>query len=81
MPEGVDDDNTPLEHIKEEEDDNNKGEEEEEGKDDEDDNIDELEELSESERLRLLVDTTVVHETVTKVSCNESKHVCLLNIY
>ena len=51
-----------------EDDEEDEGDEEERAEDDEDDNINELEELSEDERSQVLEETTVVRETVTKVS-------------
>ena len=51
-----------------EEDEGDEEERAEDDKDDEDDNINELEELSEDERSQVLEETTVVRETVTKVS-------------
>jgi hypothetical protein len=42
-------------------------EDEEEGNDDEDDGVDELQELSQNERVRIMESTAVVRTTVTKV--------------
>ena len=53
----------------------NEGDEEEQGddEDDEDDNIDELAVLSQDEQKRVLEETAIVRDTVTKVSSPISK--------
>jgi len=48
-------------------DDDDDEEDEEEGNDDEDDGVDELQELSQNERVRIMESTAVVRTTVTKV--------------
>ena len=70
MPE-EDDDQLILEGDDEDEDDA-------QGSEDEDDGIDELDELSESERAGVLKSTAVVRETVTKVRNHETKNVRIL---
>jgi hypothetical protein len=59
---------TDDEHEVTQENDGNLAAFEDDKVDDEDDNIDELEELSEDEKNRVLEETMVVRETVTKVS-------------
>ena len=54
--------------LKDEEDDEDEGEEQADKEDAEDDDINDLEELSEDEQNRVLEETAVVRETVTKVS-------------
>ena len=61
------DDDNDLAMVENDEDEGNKEEQADED-DDDDDNIDELEKLSEDEQNRVLQETTVVRETITKVS-------------
>ena len=66
------DDDNDLAMVENDEDEGNEEEQADEDDDDEDDedddNIDELEKLSEDEQNRVLQETMVVHETITKVS-------------
>ena len=67
------DDDNDLAMVENDEDEGNEEEQADEDDDDEDDdddndNIDELEKLSEDEQNRVLQETTVVRETITKVS-------------
>ena len=61
------DDDNDLAMVENDEDEGNEEEQADED-DDDDDNIDELEKLSEDEQNRVLQETTVVRETITKVS-------------
>ena len=68
-------DRVMVEDDEEDEDGQAKDEDNKDNEDNEDDNINELEELSEEERCQVLQETTVVRETVTKVSNHEAEDV------
>jgi hypothetical protein len=65
---GDDDDPAMVEDDEEDEEDEEGQAEDKDDEDDKDDNINELDELGEEERTRMLEETVVVRETVTKVS-------------
>jgi hypothetical protein len=75
MPEEDDDDQLIPEDDDDDDDDEDDEEEDDQDEDDQDDGIDELEALSENERVQVLEDTAVVRETVTKVRHHETKDV------